>query len=139
MKYRKLRIAWSAWCVVLCLLVVGLWVRSTHTVDVVYGPLIGNRGLYIVSKKGRLSVHEVLTRDWERTSHSVLLEDADMERRFAPFQPWNNRIPHGFVAICLFSLGAIPWIKQRFSLRTLLIGMTLVATGLGLAVYVLRN
>jgi hypothetical protein len=48
-------------------------------------------------------------------------------------------IPYWLLVLTLSSFSAIPWLKWRFSLRTLLIAMTLVAVGLGLAVYALRN
>jgi hypothetical protein len=35
-------------------------------------------------------------------------------------------------------VAAVPWIKWRFSLRTLLIGTTLVAVGLAAIVYAAR-
>jgi hypothetical protein len=50
-------------------------------------------------------------------------------------------VPFWFLSIATVSIGAIPWwirTPQRFSLRTLLIVMTLLAVGLGLAVFVLR-
>ena len=40
-------------------------------------------------------------------------------------------LPHWFAALCPAALAAIPWIRWRFSLRTLLIATTLVAAALG--------
>jgi hypothetical protein len=42
--------------------------------------------------------------------------------------------PHWFPALLAAVLAASPWIKWRFSVRTLLIGMTIIAAILGLAV-----
>ena len=41
MKYRKLRIAFSAVCGIICLLLIALWVRSYYTIDVVSGSVFG--------------------------------------------------------------------------------------------------
>jgi hypothetical protein len=45
-------------------------------------------------------------------------------------------LPHWFLAVVVGALGAVPWIKnaRRYSLRTLLLAMTLVAVTLGLIV-----
>ena len=40
-------------------------------------------------------------------------------------------MPHWIVVLLSATLAALPWIKWRFSLRTLLIGMTLVAVVCG--------
>jgi hypothetical protein len=44
-------------------------------------------------------------------------------------------VPHCFAAFLVTIFAALPWFRWRFSLRTLLIGMTLVAVVLGLIVY----
>jgi hypothetical protein len=59
---------------------------------------------------------------------------------FAGFEIRSNRnsnvvviIPYWFLVLSLGVIAAAPWIRwRRFSLRTLLIGMTLIAVGLGL-------
>ena len=42
-------------------------------------------------------------------------------------------VPHWFLVLLSATLAALPWIKWRFSLRTMLIGMTLIAVVLGIA------
>ena len=52
------------------------------------------------------------------------------------------RVPLCFLSLIAASIATTPWLRQipyRFSLRTLLIAMTLIAVGLGLAVYANRN
>jgi hypothetical protein len=44
-------------------------------------------------------------------------------------------VPHWFLVVSIVMLGAAPWIRRSFSLRTLLIATTLIAAVLGLAVY----
>jgi hypothetical protein len=48
-------------------------------------------------------------------------------------------MPHWSLVVLSGALGMAPWLRWRFSLRTLIIGMTLVGVGLGLAIYALRN
>jgi hypothetical protein len=48
------------------------------------------------------------------------------------------KVPIWFLILCLAGFGFLPWIRRRYSLRTLLIGMTVAAIGLGLVVYLSR-
>jgi hypothetical protein len=50
-------------------------------------------------------------------------------------------VPHWFAMFALGALAAAPWIpwSRRFSLRTLLITMTLIAVALGLVIYTARK
>lgn len=43
-------------------------------------------------------------------------------------------VPHWLLLLLAATISAMPWIKWRFSLRTLLIATTLVAVGLGIVV-----
>jgi hypothetical protein len=43
--------------------------------------------------------------------------------------------PHWFLLLVAATVAAMPWTRWRFSLRTLLIGMAVVAAGLGLIVW----
>jgi hypothetical protein len=53
---------------------------------------------------------------------------------FAP-STWYVAVPCWFLVIAFGTLAGLPWLGLRFSLRTLLIAMTLVAVGLGLIVW----
>ena len=46
--------------------------------------------------------------------------------------------PDWFLVVISASLATAPWIRRRFSLRTLLIATTLVAIGLGFIVWATR-
>ena len=48
-------------------------------------------------------------------------------------------MPYWFLALMFTTFAAFPWLRGRFSLRTLLIATTLVAVLLGLAIYVTRR
>src|SRR5262245_12912864 len=56
MKYRKLQIAFSAVCGVLCLLLIALWVPSATTFDRLRGTTSRRTMAIAVSYNGRLSV-----------------------------------------------------------------------------------
>jgi hypothetical protein len=47
-------------------------------------------------------------------------------------------ISHWFAAVMTTVFAALPWIKWRYSLRTLLIGMTLMVAILGAIAYALK-
>jgi hypothetical protein len=48
-------------------------------------------------------------------------------------------VPHWSLTVAFATLAALPWIPCRFSLRTLLIAMSLMAILLGLIVYTVRS
>jgi hypothetical protein len=48
-------------------------------------------------------------------------------------------VPHCFAAFLVAMFAALPWLRWRFSLRTLLIATTLIAVVLGLVVYAASN
>jgi hypothetical protein len=158
-RYRKLRIAWSVACGILCLLLIALWVRSYVWRDGVFiRPIVG-RYLDASSVRGRIAVITMRyptnpgmsMANWGTTSHSVkMLED-----------PWPNvpsfslvgiwvhdcpngaalSIPHAYLILTLITLAAVPWIRwsKRFTLRTLLIGMAVVSALLGAIIWSVRK
>jgi hypothetical protein len=164
MKYRKLRIAWSLLCGILCLLLIALWVRSYSRWDQLAGIWFANNSVLIMSVRGTVYGGYSTTdgrRTWSwssftnpRLSNAPQFPDgmiiADIgpnalrgiELNLGPmgfgtgFQ--SVLAPHWFLVMVSFTLAGIAWLPWRFSLRTLLIAMTLVAVGLGLAVYAAR-
>jgi hypothetical protein len=152
MKYRKLRIAWSvAWGVVAVLLVV-LWVRSYWIQDSI-GTSDGTgyrtdfasyAGTVALSRLREVTVGN----PWPPKAHGWRYYNfkVDAENAYSPWlhldirssDLWNVVIHYGIVAGALVILGAIPWLRWRFSLRTLLIATTVVAVGLGLIAYLFR-
>jgi hypothetical protein len=158
MRFRKLRIAWSvAWCMVAVLLCV-LWVRSYFQTDfvtsvnksrmattlgstsgAVYFARSDGSPLQFKTRNGGFAVvTAVETKGWKYASD----KPARLESMFL----WKVvgkdlmiQIPIWLSAIPLATLAAAPWIRYRFSLRTLLIATTLVAVALGLAGYVMRR
>ena len=150
MKYRKLRIAWSVACGVACLLLIALWVRSYFWFDTVKMSFDGERAYWLGSVVGelrfgkpmthrrgfRLETYDTPAREWvksEAPKQSVL----GFWWGYSSMGFFRFIIPHWFPVFLAAAIGAAPW--MRFSLRTLLIAMTLVAVGLGWFVYALRN
>lgn len=149
MKHPKLRIAWSvAWGIVATLLI-ALWIRSywigdfcqwssqtrNHDVQSNAGSLFIERYMFF-SGFGPFCSGEFPARRWEdftswpRPVAGIGLNITDRGWCVIVSLAW----PLVFAAL----LAAGPWISlvPRFSLRTLLIAITLVAVGLGLIVYV---
>ena len=163
MKYRKLRIAWSvAWGVV-CLLVVALWVRSYWWLNswLRTAPKIG---LYIQLFEGEVKVMRIpsrfpnsqvntwypgtfsemairSTKTWEPTGqHWAFIGPIGRNRSIVKSYPTRFTIvPIWATLLVAATLAAVPWIRWRFSLRTLLIAMTAAAIGLGWIVYAMRR
>ena len=156
MKYRKLRIAWSAtWGVVAMLLCV-MWVRSYWRNDMLsisreatVISLWGDMSLCSQEPKGRLMPWSIVSERiegtaWEHEKHvteSLLRSGAMFRKGF--YISHNGRsavaIPHWLLAIAAAAITPLPWVPFRFSLRTLLIATTLVAVGMGLIVWAARS
>ena len=150
MKYRKLRIAWSVGWGIACVLLVALWVR-TYWITEGINYTKGQTYVCIFTKKGVAGLH------YESSpSRTTLQNRPHFERMWYKNRPdeyeyitpfrWDRRpegtlitVPVWCCQSVLLLLAAMPWLHWRFSLRTLLIATTLVAVGLGLAVYANRN
>jgi hypothetical protein len=143
MRFRKLRIAWSLLWGVAALLIVILWARSYRSMDQLGGPLSKTRIILIGSINGHLLVQWPF-HDWgyRWNVRSTLLNSAD--RPSSPFDMEFRRLPDGFamsqwfLAVMAVTIGSLPWLCFRFSLRTLLMATTLLALLLGLIVYINR-
>jgi hypothetical protein len=132
MRFKKTRIAWSvAWGILVLLLAI-LWVRSYLEYDriVVNYPngldwfiVYLNKGVTIVSTYGLLAP-ELMNR-WcfvARTGWGTIV-----------------CVPFSFMIAAACLISSAPWIRLRFSLRTLLIITTIVAVALGLIIYFTKN
>jgi len=154
MRFRKLRIAWSVFCGIACVLLIVLWVRGYYVLDFLRCRLPNDWGLQAVSTDGRLIFHTQQLNptlhwpSWAWTSHKDQ-SSKDMFPRdpsVLGFQleriPPNSRLqmPHWFPVAISAALSAAILLRQpyRFSLRNLLIATTLVAVLLGLIVYAVR-
>jgi hypothetical protein len=152
MRFRKLRIVFSALCGIACVLLIVLWVRSYWYWDQVYCQYSGLRyGVGIMSIRGGTYI---TLRDYDSSPSSrrgVRLDNGVAIRNshgnhvsnwwLYLFDYDKAYVPYWIVNLLIGALAAAPWIRwsRRFSLRTLLIATTLVAVVLGLAVYAARK
>jgi hypothetical protein len=147
MRFRKLRIAWSVGCGILCVLLIALWVRSYWWVDLMLGKncsLTSLEGCILSNFGEDPTRQQVLLFSQNlnelREAGSILRSGAT--RGFAFRRTGRSLtigLPHLVVALVPASLVVAPWLPGRFSLRTLLIATTLVAVVLGLVVWVARE
>ena len=151
MRFRKLRIAFSAVCGIACVLLFALWVRSYWQHDYLYQ---FNSNLYtgIESDWGIVSFKQLDFRVFPSRRHAIEAWTLAVIPPSAPdtnqhrFQwVWANMtgmlqvvVPHWFLVVSTATLATVPWVR-RFNLRTLLIVMTLVAAVLGLVVYATKE
>jgi len=160
-RFRKLRIAFAVTCLIVCVLLIVLWVRSYWRLDVVQYGFLDTWGFTANSTNGRLLFfrQELASNYFPRWQASSVSD-----------QPWINtyfparsstlgfrfervpasvivQIPHWFPILVTGALAAATGLQvakslrgyYRFSLRTLLIVTTLIAVGLGLAAYAARK
>jgi hypothetical protein len=138
MKYRKLRIAWSVGFGILCLLLIALWVRSYSYSDELRVNIADKRSVWLHSVSGDASLFTTSLSD-PLLVHGPAIISERIERPFPSdgfsFSrkrgAWNVTVPLWCPVLILTALSTAPWVR-RFSLRTLLIGVTLVAALLGI-------
>jgi hypothetical protein len=154
---RKLQIAFSVTCGILCLLLIALWVRSIRTVDYLY-PIYDPIEVVLWSSEGKVrfevwnvgkaQFRNADFRDYFFSGRFTVLERSKSRYRSAGRYPmptdtvlgfrWYSwrafYVPYWFPIMLFAVLATVPWLPWQFSLRTLLIAMTLVAMMLGLIV-----
>jgi hypothetical protein len=146
---RYLRIAFSATCLTACVLLIVLWVRSYWLVDLSELQLPKGRISSITSTPGHLTL------SWNQPTilPSGTYAIADYRTKSMAAAPWalfyfaegfrfdryECRVPYWFAVLIMGPLAATPWLRWRFSLRTLLVATTLVAVVLGVIVYTGHN
>ncbi len=129
---RYLRIAFSATCGIACVLLIVLWVRSYWWMD--------STG-YLTSVQGKLFVQEYLIINSPTGSAfrgPCGITSLPTGWGFVPIDG-GVTLPIWSLVVPMAILAAVPWIRWRFSLRTLLIATTLVAVVLGLIVWLVRT
>ena len=158
MKYRKLRIALSVVCGILCLLFLALWVRSYHTADVFLCRIsvdttfsLGSRGGYFWVGQNDLALNPNQWTLWQQyplrgqvfSAPNFESTQVSSLGRLVVMTRWGSKygeifLQHWIVGLIAAALSASPWLRWRFSLRTLLIAITLVAILLGAIVVSMR-
>ncbi|HEX3602026.1 MAG TPA: hypothetical protein VHU84_17870 [Lacipirellulaceae bacterium] len=160
MRFRKLRIAWSVIWGMIEVLLIALWVRSYWKIDGFSGDcgdhyyqtaIIGGE-LYFArhvpngsgQQPRRIFPNRFTGSDTESTINNV----KQIRRmlgvgwsRFGVFfdYGWQASVSLWWPTLISIALAAVPCIRCRFSLRTLLIAMTLIAAALGLAIYTVKK
>jgi hypothetical protein len=153
---RKLRIAWSVGCGIVCLLLIVLWVRSYWRADEltlasrlrltsIYGCIqhMGPFGRYrfeedwdyLCWRPSRDEIRAITQTEAMLNDQKALLKRFGLTGR--PPSIWQRPVPH-WVAVCVAAtLTVAPWLKLsiRFSLRALLFATTLGAALLGAIIY----
>jgi hypothetical protein len=149
MRFRKLRIAFSATCLIACVLLIALWVRSywgRTSKQIFANP---TDGYYIHSLDGSVAFEKEdrlylsyalypLYIGWDNlhiATHTGIKIWRESNGKIHAVS-----ISYWLINSAVIVLAAAPWIRwsKRFSLRTLLIATTLVAVVLGLIVWLGR-
>jgi hypothetical protein len=135
MKHRKLRIAWSVTWSVVAVLLIMLWLRSFRNVDFIprsnYQMVIGFGRVYFghpVVRPGRPKYFnaDFINEEGRPDSVFILVDAArSLDLRVA------------IAAALAFAFA--PWLRLRFSLRTLLVVTTLIAVALWFVVWASRS
>lgn len=146
-RYRRLRIAWTVtWGVVAVVLVV-MWVRTYCRIDGV--TVKSATGTYVCySAMGHVEVGWVADGSdvfgvgprFDLGTSAVNPASRSVSKLFWPWFQFTADaivIPHWFLTMLTAVFAAIAWLpfSKRFSLRALLIVMTLVAVGLGAIIW----
>jgi len=153
---RCLRIFATVVSLVTCLLLIALWVRSYWRQDCVHLRLSNTVALGVVSLKGRIifiadaqpvdrrpglprcGIESAQANDWHLQWMGERIQRAtfgfSLQRLSSGVFGFSLQSPHGHLVLLIGSMAAMLLIRRpyRFSLRTLLIVMTLIALGLGI-------
>jgi hypothetical protein len=139
MKYRKMRIAVSVTCGIACVLLVVLWVRSYWWADVA-NPLMTSRVPSM--QNGTLVYNDIQVRPNRFEPDPILSRYLPRWISFSyngfTIRGIGASIPPWAIIPPLVILASFPWIRWRFSLRTLLIATTIIGLILGLIIATTR-
>jgi hypothetical protein len=157
-RYRKLRIAWSVGWGVAGLVFVAIWLRTVDNGDNFQEPLLEAGDFAVYSTDGIIwgvnapffayspptndLVSYYIPSRYQSTpdgfASTAIHKSRGFDTQFWSRNTWFVQTPNWFPVLVSVALGGVPWLRWRFSLRTLLIAMTLVAVVLGVIVYAVR-
>jgi hypothetical protein len=131
---------------IVCLAIIALWVRSYWIVD---NLLVVNDNCYLyefASAKGEIWFSVAAPIDnfdlnrsrWEYEGTNIRDTSWPSASNLLGFRLFfgaddYTMLPHWFVAAVVTTIGAAPWLRWRFSLRTMLIVVAVIAAMLGFA------
>lgn len=129
-KSHRLKFAWSFVCGIACGMLIALWVRSYWRADTLTTNISATRALSATSQWGRtsLSMETWSGAETPATGFSSLPANRvghSMAHRRGHKQ-LDVQLPHYTLVVLLAAAAAVPWIR-RFSVRTLLIAMAVLA------------
>jgi hypothetical protein len=151
MRFRKLRITWSVGCGIACVLLIVLWVRSYWWSDQYVFPA-GQIRYGACSLRGCIGLYDCDDTNVAADSDVGYLSEPESYCDFGDDTPqyfyWFRFkslpggiaiiLPMWFAVATSVAAAFAPWVRIRFSLRTLLIVTTLVAVVLGGIVWSIR-
>jgi hypothetical protein len=159
LKFRKLRIAFSAVCGVVCLLLIALWVRSYWWNDTINSPTRGDHFFVAQSIRGYLDIGIAQTSDWtfrqgwilaslplEKVSPPTFVKETGETNLSRIGWGWSFSangfgvlLPHWVFPVLSAIIAAAPWFwPKQFTLRALLIAVTLISVLFGLVMWTSR-
>jgi hypothetical protein len=151
-----LRITWTVFCGIACVLVVLLWVRSYWWFGAWVGPRINDYYVGLGSSPGvfdlglydatdQFNFSRAWSSSWTDAEEWWSLMRVDENGHVLPHESpfWGFftydygfiAVPFWFAGLLSIAIAVLPWFSGRFSLRTLLIATTLAAVLLGLVVW----
>jgi hypothetical protein len=131
---KYLRIALTALSLMTCVLLIVLWVRSYSWIDsaTLFGKysVASFRGDILFNRPMVLTYSGPTPPRLSPPRYGISSIPAGQSGLIVFESGW--AIPHWLSILPMIAIGMSSWFRWRFSLRTLLIAMTLVAVGLGL-------
>ena len=139
LEHRKLRIAFSVGCGILCVLLIVLWARSYTWHDRLWGRFSDFQGFVLSSYEGRIQLalerglgifpwRIVYAEPADRHGPPIYFPAIEFPlSTFGSF--W--AVPYWLVFAVSSTLAIVPWLRWHFSLRTLLIATTVIGVILG--------
>lgn len=148
-RFRRLRIAISAFFGLLTVAVCVFWVRSYWWMDSGLLKLSPSEYVQVHTGDGRMCVwfEHKPTKEWfDWWADPITVNtppDADNRIPWFDLDFWPTfarlYTAHWFLAVVAGSFAVVPWFPRKFSLRGLLIAMTVIAAIVGLIVFVDKN
>jgi hypothetical protein len=143
MRFRNLRIAFSATCLLACVLLIVLWVRSywhrqfifSVNKSALYTGVGSDSGIVQFSRQTLTNEEYSGSRSWSYNSVSNRLLYGDTFRWSTSKAGLLVRAPHWSLILLSAGFATLPWLRWQFTLRTLLIATTLVGVVLGIIVW----
>jgi hypothetical protein len=149
MRFRKLQIAFSATCLIACVLLVGLWARSfwrwdDFTFNDTVTSLGSNSG-FLYWFRSDVPIYSIRSHGWWDFSSGDAYKEANKPESAFKSKPGfqvlsgdSLSLPYWLPIVLIAALAVSPWIPRRFTLRSLLLATTLVAVVLGTIVWFSR-